>query len=408
MRYDTIIIGGGLSALVSGIYLAGEGKRVAIISSGQSALHFSSGSMELCSLDENIERAVAKLDANHPYNIIGLGPSLHYSEHGRRLLEQAGVKLFGSLSRNHYRLTPIGKFKPAWLTMDDYAAIESLDKMPWQKVLLVNFEGYIDFMPKFIASGLESKGVECRVENVTLPELENLRQSTTEMRATNIARVLEGKVLESLAKRINLLLGDADAVMLPAVVGLYDSAPVDELRRLVDRELLFVPTIPASVPGVRTQMQLVRHFRSLGGDYFLGDNVVSGEVKDGRLHWVKTSNHDDVILQADNFILATGSFFSHGLIADSDRVYEPVFGLDVKALEERERWYDKNLYAEQPYMKFGVAYNNKFQTSIKGQTVENLYAIGSVLAGQSAIEQGTGAGVAIITALVVAAEIINK
>lgn len=47
MKYDTIIIGGGISGLVSGIKLAKSGSKVAIVSAGQSALHFSSGSMAL-------------------------------------------------------------------------------------------------------------------------------------------------------------------------------------------------------------------------------------------------------------------------------------------------------------------------------------------------------------------------
>ena len=73
MKFDTIIIGGGLSGLTAGIESARAGRRTAIVTAGQSALHFWSGSFEfLCEQDsrEVIERPLeraARLDPSHPY-----------------------------------------------------------------------------------------------------------------------------------------------------------------------------------------------------------------------------------------------------------------------------------------------------------------------------------------------------
>ena len=139
----------------------------------------------------------------------------------------------------------------------------------------------------------------------------------------------------------------------------------------------------------------------------LGDSVVSGEFVDGRLKSIKTNNHGDTAFEADNFILASGSFFSKGLVADLDGVNEPVFGLDVDSLDIRSDWYRRNLFDAQPYMSFGVATDGNFRVKKEGDVVENVYAAGSVLSGFHPMKQGCGAGVSILTALHVSNTILN-
>ncbi len=407
MKYETIIIGGGLSGLLSGIALARSGRSVAIISAGQSALHFSSGSFELLNRAVNPLEGLESLDDSHPYRKIGKELLIKYTNDFVTFATEAGMKINGVATRNHYRLTPIGLLKPAWLTLDDYAAFDNDVHLPWRKVAIFNLNGYLDFYPKFLISGLSKKGIECEVSTLTIPQLENLRKSTTEMRAANIARVMTGETISAIAKEINAHIGAVNAVLMPAAFGLFDNSPVEQLRSLVNVPVYFVPTMPASVPGVRTQIQLRKYFQQLGGTYFIGDNVTEGTLNGNRLESITTMNHGDMEFTADNFILATGSFFSHGIIASQANVYEPIFGLDVEAHDQRENWCNIDLYKEQPYMKYGVITDAGFHAMTGGVTIENVYAAGSILAGQNAIEEGCGAGVAITTALHVANQIIN-
>ena len=110
-------------------------------------------------------------------------------------------------------------------------------------------------------------------------------------------------------------------------------------------------------------------------------------------------------LDAEHFIISTGSFFGHGLIADMERIYEPVFGLDLNISGGRTEWYNKDFYASQPYMTYGVTTDENLRPTLHGDIVENLYATGALLSGFNALKEGSGAGITLATALHAASKI---
>ena len=59
-------------------------------------------------------------------------------------------------------------------------------------------------------------------------------------------------------------------------------------------------------------------------------------------------------------------------------------------------------------MKFGVATDNGFLVKKDGKTIDNLYAIGSILGGCNSLKEGSGAGVAAVTAMEVADRLADK
>ncbi|MCQ2185018.1 MAG: FAD-binding protein [Bacteroidales bacterium] len=140
-------------------------------------------------------------------------------------------------------------------------------------------------------------------------------------------------------------------------------------------------------------------FIELGGTIFPGDRVTGGHIVGRKVKWVETRNLDGTLLEADNFILATGKFFSRGLISNMNEIYEPVFGCDVKYDKNPAKWVSQSFNDSQPFEKFGVITDAVGQVSIQGNTVENLYAAGEILCGERDI---------VSSALDVAAQIVGR
>ena len=412
MRMDTVIMGGGLSGLVCGIALAKRGQRVAIVATGQSTLLFNGGSMELLGrvdgavVDSPIE-AIAALPEEHPYRKIGADRIADLAEQAKSLLSDAGILMEGSTAANHWRVTPMGVAKPAWLTLKSHLAIDDIKQLPCKRLALMCIKGFFDEPNGMLANGLRELGFEVNAIEFATEDTVALRRSPSEMRASSLAKhLVSSHALRRVADEVNRLAGDADMVLLPSVLG--DEDAFDTLQSMVQKPLRLVATLPPAVAGVRMQALLRHYFQMLGGTYLMGDTAVSGAFDGNRLTSVTTAKLGDMPLKADQFVLATGSFVSRGLVADYERVYEPVLGLDVDADGDREQWTRFGILEPQAYWRYGVKTDTDLCCQLQGKTINNLRAIGSVLSGHDAVKMGDGTGVSLLTALAAAQSILGR
>ena len=196
-------------------------------------------------------------------------------------------------------------------------------------------------------------------------------------------------------------------MLLPAVLGIKESKLAQLLKEQVSKPMHFVATIPPSVPGTRMQALLRKRFEALGGTFFNGDKAVKGNLQGQSLKSIETEKLVGTKLEADNFVMATGSFMSRGLVSDYEKVYEPVLGVDVDYIADRTQWTRDNAFEAQPYMEFGVKTDDQLHVMINGKALNNAYAVGSLLSGNNKIKLASGEGVDMLTALAVARNILK-
>ena len=427
MNFDVVIIGGGLAGLTCGIALQSAGKKCAIINNGQTAMDFASGSMDLFSrlpdgtaverLDEKTFSKSPALLAQHPYAILGIQQTLAKAQQFEQLAQQLGLNVIGSTEQNHWRVTGLGSLRGAWLSPNSVPTVQGAEKFPHTKIAVLGIEGYHDFQPNLLAANLtlnpQFAHCDLRTGFLNIPELDKLRAESREFRSVNIAQLLEHKLhFNDLVTEIKQAAQDAEAVFLPACFGLESQEFIDLLVEATGLPLFEIPTLPPSLLGMRQHKQLRDRFEQLGGLMMNGDSAVKGHYEGNRVYAINTRIHGDYNITADHFVLASGSFFSKGLVAEFERVMEPVFYCDIIGTEgfvaeDRFSWTAERFTAAQPYQSAGVAINAQCQVRKNGEFLQNLYAIGNVIGGFNALELGCGSGVAVVTALTAAEQILQ-
>ena len=404
MRYDTVIIGGGLSALLCGIELVRNGNKAAVVTTGHSSLHFSSGSFGLYNGAEPL-KAVEALSEGHPYTKLGEDIE-QLAAKATEILNVAGIATIGDSEANHYIMTPTGAMRQCWLSVEGMVASKDGKSLDFNNALILCPEGFLDFYTQFVAESLSKLGVETSQATFSLPELVIRRNNPTEMRSVTVARVLDKEEnILALASIISREAKDVDTVIMPAVLGFERTDVLAKLEKITDKRILTVATLPPSVEGIKAERALRKTFENMGGVIYNGHTATEFAMEEGALLSITTAK--GVTLSANEFVLATGSFIGGGLEALRSGVSEKLFGADVLAPKTTELT-NRDIYAPQPFMSAGIVTDSQFKVAIGGAVVENLYGCGSILAGYNPVKEGCGAGVAMFTALKVAENILNR
>ena len=413
MKFDSIVIGGGMAGLSAALRLAEAGQKTLLMASGQSALHFSSGSVDLLESEGDPRAALPAFMAehpDHPYSKVGLASIEASLADLQRHCALQGLPLFRQ-ERNHQRLTPIGTLKSTWLSPETCACVT---EAPAPDVLLLaTLEGFRDFHPALAAANLatHSRFAHSRIltGEIRLPQLAAFSRNPHEFRSADIARLFDKQqhdkqdLLTDLAREIGRMVQECGEpgcrhIVLPACLSLGLVGPrLAELEQRTGCTIKEVATMPPSLIGMRMQEALKRRVMTLGGTFLTSERVLGARYDGDRVIGVHSQNGDDQLFEANHFVLASGSFFSRGLESRLGGIREPIFDADVLSLPERDAWAGRRLFDHHPFMGFGVKTDDQLRVLRGGTPLANLYGAGSVLAHYDPVREGSGSGVAVAT-----------
>ena len=405
-RSQLAIIGTGLAGFAASLFALARGISVAQVGNTGS-IAYTSGYLDLIGYHRGRRllspwTELERLREDEPEH-----PLARSGEHSIRLgfeqftdaLSQMGVGYSTPGRQNLLALSPAGTLKPTLsvpLTM--LPGIESL--LPRTKALVVDFHGLEGFSARELVVNLNRYRPRLSSVRLHFPQL----KQGTPLYPEVMARELEVPAQrERLAERIKAVLGDAEMVGMPAIMGIHQPDRVHhELQRLVGAPLFEIPTMPPAVPGIRLREMFEQQFPRRGLTLVPQQKVRRLELgADGVVLHLRDS-YGAVVIEADAGLLATGRFLSGGLKADRLGISESLLNIPVEQPRSHAEWYRDSYFDQRGHgiNRAGIRVDERFRPLGRhGEPVsERLFAAGSLLAGQDWVRQRCGAGVAISSA----------
>lgn len=411
-RHDVVVIGAGTAGLVAATRLAQAGAEVCVIAAGIGSTHLAPATIDVLGhLDgERVDSPLAGLAAltaanpDHPYALIGEAAIRAATEWLLATAEDGPLPGYGYAGDLHSNLllpTALGALRPSALAPHTIAAG---DQARLGRVAVVGTPALRDFQAVLCAANLRAAGLDASPVSI---ELDTERADASTL---GIARRFDDERWRAgFAARLAPLLGAADQVALPAMLGLRDPHAVrTDLEARLGRRVFEIPTLPPSVPGMRL-FEIMRHaLRAAGGRLALGAGVVCHTRDGDRVVSVQTASAgSDTTYEADAFVLASGGFHSGAITLDSHwQAHERVLGLPLAGLPaDGEPRFVPSYFDEQPLARCGVAVDR----DLRALGATNVVVSGAALPGAVPWREGSGEGIALASgyraAQVLAAEL---
>ncbi len=409
--YDVAVIGAGMAGMASALFAAQQG--LSCIQIGNpGGLLFASGLLDLLAVHPVGEgrrwrspyQAVAALTRDQPeHPLARVDPSAirHAFEAFVTALGAAGMPYAPLGEHNSEVPTSIGTIKSSYgvpVTMVAGAAALA-GRTP---CLLIDFRGLREFSAAQLVAELADRWPRLRHARIEFPGSEG----SPELYGAHLAGALESA--DTRARIISVvkpLLGDAQAVGFPAVLGLGRASEVHAaFEAALGVPVFEISTIPTSVPGLRLLAALERTMaasrierrhraRVRGLTYDAGGKTATLELDD-------LAGGERVV--ARSVVLATGRFTGRGLTADRGGVRESILDLPVSQPDSRDAWHQRDFLdpAGHPINRVGVMVDSTWHPlDATGRAAwPGLFAVGSILAHQDWMRSKCGSGLAIATA----------
>lgn len=324
--YDVVVIGQGLSGMLSAIWAREEGCRTALVTSGAGKIMQSTGVIDL------IPGSDGKL--KEWMNLYHVGPRqksqfIDAIEKFKKLMQRLGYPYKGDAQNLIPMVTGSGHIKNTALYP------ETLSPVPERgRVVVVGFDELTDFQPLFIRKNLQKERPLLSVDSIKIHLGKHSQRMMTQL---DTARLLDQEeIRRSCISQIKELMaekniGRPDLFIFPASLGEVEwEETIGQFSDELGANVTEAPGMPPNATAIRLNDRLKREAVRSGVRFYadttvVGANMDGEEIKSLR---IKTANRI-ADLGGERFILATGGILGGGFEVTPEGIKETALHLET-------------------------------------------------------------------------------
>lgn len=330
--YDVIVIGQGLSGMLSAIWAKEQGYRTALAANGTGKIIQSSGVMDVIAGTDNWTE-------NSPLSSMQKGAIKQF----KMLTEKIGYPYKGEIENPISIVTGAGHVKNTVLFPPTISPIPEHGQ-----VLIVGFDNVVDFQPAFIKGNLQKARPQLMVDAITIRLGRHSQRTLTQIDTARLLDQLDVRndCIRQIKQQImEKKISQPDLFVFPASLGMENwKETMEQFSHELNGVVTEAPGMPPNGTAIRLYERLKKEAIRLGVRFYENTTVTGCQLDEEIIDWVtiKNGNHENKLC-GKQFILATGGILSGGLERTSDGLKETA--LKMAITENGELLYcPSNLY----------------------------------------------------------------
>lgn len=329
--YDVVIMGQGLTGMLSAIWAKEQGFRTAVVAAGTGRIVQSSGVMDLIpGADRDLKEwlELYQIDAKQKPQLSGA------LEKFKSLTEKLGYPYKGEAENPVAIVTGSGHIKKTVLYP------ETIKPVPEKgHVVIVGFQEVADFQPEFVKGNLQKERPMLEIDTIKIKLGRSSQRTMTQLDAARLldqADIRNHCIQQIKDQMVEKKISKADLFVFPASLGVDDwKENVQQFSIELQAEVTEAPGMPPNATAIRLNERLKKQAVMLGVRFY-SDTTVTGchlegeEIQSLRM---KTANQQTVIA-GKHFILATGGVLGGGQEITGQGMKETALNLVVNEYGE--------------------------------------------------------------------------